>query len=224
MSTFPMRYAGWMTRDVALGPGIAMLAVIVFAIFLQPSINGQPLSVAPVAKLLVLLVTARIVSRDFGGYRRVLFSAPVSPVGYYALRWLIGAGAGALAMLAIDYGVAVRYGPPAIGPIALVRFAMMYLLIGGLVFALSTVTRRDWIVAVLLMLAHAAAGAVKDAPFGLSPLWRVVYAVLPPFHLVGLDRAMSGAALAHVVLYGVALMSAGVAVLRWRPLGAGSRQ
>jgi hypothetical protein len=97
-------------------------------------------------------------------------------------------------------------------------------LVGGLVFFLSTLTRHDWLAAVLLMLAQSGIGGLRSLGLWSTRVWDVVYGALPPFHLVRLqDPLAQTSELWHAGLYGVGLVLAGVALLHWRPLGSGSR-
>ncbi|HEX5386880.1 MAG TPA: hypothetical protein VFW66_09290 [Gemmatimonadales bacterium] len=233
----PLRYAGWMARDVAAGPGLPMLAVAALALLLMNSVTittdiagGQAtvllyeLDLA--TKVLILLATAGMVSADFaGGYHRTLFAHPVSPPLYYLERWIVGGVAVLVCAAPMALAVAIRLdGSIAAAGGLLVRASLMYFLLGGLVFLLSTFLRRDWLVAVLLLLLQATLGFAETTGFASHPLTETVYALLPPFHLVGVQRPLpTGGALLYVALYGVALAAAALAVLRWRPLSTGAR-
>lgn len=246
MNALPMRYLGWMTRDLAFGPGLFMLAAgmsVILVTFVIPGVTVSEISINGVAvnqtaingatliwaarlcTVFTVLVTAGIVSRDFaGGYHRTLFSRPVSPALYYLLRWLLGGIAVLLGVLLVDAGVAVRLHTPMSGISLLQRTGLLYVLTGSLVFALSTVTRRDWVIAVVLMFAHNIIGSARDSGLWTNRWASLSYNVLPPFQLVGPDGVTTwGVKLAHVTLYGIGLLLAAMAVLRWRPLGSAVR-
>lgn len=246
-TAIPVRYVGWMIRDLLVGPGLKMLIIAAVTVWVaivvttsvtagaaSVTINGTPavisdggpiFNVHRVGILLVLLATARIVSRDLAaGYYRLLFTKPVHPVAYYLLQWLLGGVAVVTTILLIDGVLAVRLHGAMPGLTVVGRVGLLYLLVGGLVFFLSTLTRFDWIAAVLLMFAQSGIGTLRSFGFWSTRIWNVVYGALPPFHLVRLqDPIASHPDLWHAALYGIGLMLAGVAILRWRPLGSGSR-
>lgn len=75
------------------------------------------------------------------------------------------------------------------------------------------------------MLAQSALAGARASGLWSGPVASAAYAVLPPFHLVGLSRPLAqGSELAYAALYGVGLLLAALAVLRWRALGAGARE
>ncbi len=234
MSTLPIRYVGWMTRDLVYGPMLWMLGLMAITLWLNPGINGTPL-VYPdrLITLFVVLATAGMISRDFaGGYHRTLFAKPISPPLYYLQRWLLGA-LGVIAVTTLfAFGTYIRFDLPLQIADLIAQTALAYLLIGGVIFFLSTITRRDWLIAVLLLSIHSALGSVvnnalwKSALSALTyRLAEVTYSVLPPFHLVGANQPMAwNGSSAHAALYGVGLMLAGLAILRWRALGPGWRE
>lgn len=143
MSALPIRYLGWMARDLARGHGLVMLGLAALAMVVEVGVNGA--GVAPIHQVgvpLILLATAGMVSGDFrGGHHRTLFAKPVSPPLYYLLRWSVGAAAVLLAMLVVDAGVALRLHLPMTALGVLVRAGLLYLVLGSLVFLLSTLTR-----------------------------------------------------------------------------------
>jgi len=111
------------------------------------------------------------------------------------------------------------------GPV-LVQFALMYVLLGGLTFALSALLRTDWLIAILFMFLQTLLHGLVSAGAEIGGFTRAVERILPPFHLAqaaGVSGYPGGAALAHVLLYGAGLVAIGLAVLRYRPLGSGGR-
>ncbi|HEU5170506.1 MAG TPA: hypothetical protein VFU46_08205 [Gemmatimonadales bacterium] len=239
MRGLPVRYLPWMARDVARGPGVGMLVVGAMSAYLASGmtivsdgrIAGPGTEVLLTvtdfaATVFVLLATAGMVSADFaGGWYRALFARPLSAPAYYFQRWLVGGLAVLIATAAVALTAAARVGAEV--PIAALvgGTALGYLLLGGLVFLLSTFTRYDWLVAVVLFAAHGALGVARSFGFGLGAVARTLYAVLPPFHLVGLDQPLpSGAHLLHAAGYGIALVLGALLVLRRRPLARGARE
>lgn len=237
MTALPLRYLPWMAWDVARGPGLGMAIVGVLTAFLITSLRvvtsgagGEAtvfLSILDTAvTVFALLATAGIVSTDFGqGYYRTLFARPVSPPLYYLLRWIVGGVAVLAATGVVGLAAAARIGADLPIGRVLVQAALFYLLLGGLVFLLSTVTRRDWLIAVLVVAAHGALGLARSFGAAVSGAAAVLYTVLPPFRLVDVGQPVpAGGDLAYVLLYGLALVAAALAVIRLRPLARGARE
>jgi hypothetical protein len=236
MSRLPVRYAGWMIRDFVTGPAILMavlagLAVVVVRKLevVGPSGNAD-LAACFVAlewtvMSLTLIATAGLVSGDFAqGHQRTLFAKPVNPALYYLQRWLIGGVAVTVAALPIAHTIATRFDIPVVGPGLFARLGLLYLLLGGLVFLLSTVTRRDWLLAIVLIAWQAAVGVGRSSGIANGILARTLDAILPPFQLIGLRGPTPEAAdLAYATGYGALLLLAALAVLQWRPLARGAR-
>ncbi len=238
MNRWPLRYAPWMARDLALGPGLIYLVVALITAWIvsqtgrmasgSPALAGTLLEriVSQVAMPFVLLATGGIVRTDLTeGFYRTLFSKPVSPVAYYFQRWLLGGVAvlAAVGLLVLAIMAAQRTAP-AVGWDLPARVALFYLLLGGLVFLLSTLMRRDWIVALLIYILETALHQVASAGVRFTGFWRALIAVLPPFHLVIVPTGLpSGRPLLHLVAYGVAMVALALVVLHRRPLGSGGR-
>lgn len=233
----PIRYAGWMGWDLVRGPGLLMLIVGALAALLINSLtvvtSGSGGETAVLLGILdftvtifALLATAGIVSTDFSmGYYRPLFARPVSPPLYYLQRWVLG---GLLALVvtgAVALASALRLGADLPIGRVLIQAALCYLLLGGLVFLLSTVTRRDWLIAVLILAAYASLGLARALGAAGSGAAAVLYAVLPPLRLVDVsDPVPTGGNLLHVLLYGAGLVVAALVVIRFRPLARGARE
>ena len=235
MSRIPLRYAGWMARDVALGPGAIMFAVAALVALILSRMSSGPTSPAGVATLIttivdqaavpfVLLATGSIVSSDLThGFYRSYFSKPVSPVAYYLQRWLLGAVAVGLFIPLLAAGVALSTGMFEAPAVLFAKAGLLYLMLGGLVLLLSTVTRRDWIFALVVTVAQSILHGLHDAGV-LGAAAELAYRALPPLHFANVKMPLPhGADLAHALAYGLALLLAGLAMLRWRPLGSGGR-
>lgn len=235
--SLPTRYAGWMARDLAAGPGLPMAVLTVLAALLTSRLQvaGPAGDAAHAACLVVLdwtaialtlLATGGLVSADFAiGHQRTLFAKPVSPPLYYLQRWLLGLVAVLVGAAVVAETIAARFGEPLPGAAFVARLALLYLVVGGLVFLLSTVTRRDWLAAAVLLAWQAALGGIRSMGFAQGPVGTVLHAVLPPIHLVGLSGPLPGGAeLALVLGYGVTLLLGSIAVLEWRPLARGARE
>lgn len=234
----PIRYLGWAVRDAAVRPGLACLAIAALFAFLltrlpesnQPGFEQDFLvrTVGQMDWLVVLIATAGMVSWDrASGYYRSLFSQPVTPGLYYLQRWLLGGVAVAVFVPLVGLGIFVVSGTlPFSGPL-LVRLLLKYLLLGGLTFALSTLLRADWMIALLLSILQGVLYTLERSDAPLSGFTRMLVHALPPFQAgsVGLGALAypSGSELTHAVLYGAGLVAIALVVLAFRPLGSGGR-
>lgn len=232
----PLRYLGWMARDVALGPGLVYL--IIGALFAYLSGQGDAPRTAEIANnvlvtvvgqfswMVVLIATAGMVASDVGkGYYRSMFAEPVSPAGYYLQRWLVGGLAVALFIPLVGAGIFVTLGHfPFSGPL-LTRLVLLYLMLGGLVFLLSTLLRSDWLIALLVFVLQSALQAALRGGANLGVITRGLAEGLPPFHLASATARSypAPAELAHAGAYGLALVVIAVLVLGHRPMGSGGR-
>lgn len=247
MSAPVLRYARWQGWDHLRGAGLVIGAGAVLIGFIlwrvsasNPGAAGGaeamlPFFLAQLGWPLVLLVTSGMVSGDrVEGYYRALFSAPVSPTGFYLQRYLLGGAV--LATLPVALAVAVWASLGAwVAPWTFVGILMLYyLVLGGLVFCWSTIGRRDWAIGLTIYFAHGTITSAERAGATLPAWVETIYRVLPPFHLLdfggpggdGVRPPVLPAGVtewAHLVGYGVALLGIGVVVLRLRPMGSGGR-
>lgn len=231
-----LRYAGWMLRDLGRGAGAVMLgvaALTAFAVSRFPAPPSDPIAARQVLSLIVgqaalpfvLLATGGLVSSDLrNGYYRGLFSKPVDAAIFYLQRWLLGAlvVAASVPLLAVAIGIGVGTVPFRWSLVA--NLELLYLLLGGLVFFLSTFVRRDWLFALVVFLLQTVMHGLSSGGLTFGPVAGAIYTVLPPFHLLELGAPPpQGANLAHVVGYGTTLVLGALALLRWRAMGSGGR-
>lgn len=238
MTALPLRYLPWMTWDLVRGPGLGMAVVGVLAASLIASLNvvtngiggGEAAVFLTILDFAVtvfaVLATAGIVSADLAlGYYRTLFARPVSPPLYYLQRWLIGGVAVLVATSVVGFAAAARIGATLPIGRVLAQSALFYLLLGGLILLLSTVTRRDWLIAVLAVVLHGGLGLARTLGGAATGIAALLYTVLPPFRLVDVSEPVpAGGDLLHVLLYGVALVGGALLVIRFRPLARGARE
>jgi hypothetical protein len=235
--SLPTRYVGWMARDVVTGPGVPIAIMTTLATLLVSKLqaSGPTGSADQAACLFVLdwtgvtlalMGTAGLVSADFAiGHQRTLFAKPVSPPLYYLQRWLLGGVAMLLGAAVVGLTLAARFDLPLVGADFVARVALLYLVVGGLVFLLSALTRRDWLLAAVLIAWQTAISAAHEMGMARGPVGAVLDVVLPPMQLVRLGGPLpAGADLAHAVGYGGAVLFGALAVLRWRPLARGARE
>lgn len=239
MSRVPIRYLPWMLRDV-LSAQVAVLLVVsgLIALITARISPAPPVSEAPtiVRSIIqqagwpfILYCSAAFVSADrIQGFYRSIFSRPVSPPLYYLQRWLVGAMVVGLLVPVVTLALVLSIGSFPVAWTLVGRLELTYLLAGGLTFLVSTVLRIDWLITLIVLVLQSVLAGFRDGPPGLrvdiSPFWDFIYRILPPFNLVSVNAPpLAGPQLTHVVLYGVGLVLAALAVLRWRPLGAGGR-
>jgi len=174
------------------------------------------------AFLAALIAMNGIVSNDRKlGFYRFLFTKPVTPAAYYGAEFLVN-GACVLVLtvlLALLYGAIIE---PVLTVSLLIVVAAGYLCYAGLGFALSALSRWDW----LSLVAVAGAADILWRLYGesTSPL-AVLLRLLPPLHRTSelYAAAAHGMALPwQSVLwlagYGAIAFAAGLAILRQRRL------
>lgn len=149
------------------------------------------------------------------GYYRFYLAKPVSPLWFYGQSFVLGV----LGMLVFTIGFLTLFSlavTPAWEWSMLTSGAALGLLIGGMIFALSTVTQRDWIWMIIIVIVS---GILRARfPKGDSTLGKVVNAVLPPNMLVD-EKTLTAGEWAWVVAWGTGFVLVGLWVLRKRPLG-----
>jgi len=234
----PLRYLGWMARDVAVRPGLACLAIAGLFAFIA---TRMPAAFTPASAhdflirtvsqfdwVIVLIATAGLVSWDrASGYYRSLFSQPVSPGAYYLQRWLLGAVGVAAFVPLVGLGILLVTGSfPFSGPL-LARLLLKYLLLGGLTLALSTVLRADWMIAFLISVLQSVLYSLDKNGAPLNAFSKLLIHALPPFQIgtsaFGAAGYPTGSELTHGLLYGAGLLVLALAALTLRPLGSGGR-
>lgn len=158
--------------------------------------------------------------RKFGFYR-FLFAKPVTPAAYYGAEFVICGACflGLSALLTLLYGYVME---PVLSVRLLVVIGAAYLCYAGLGFALSALSRWDWLS--LFVVAGAADVLWKLYGASMSPFVALLR-LLPPVHRTAevYSRAVNGVALPwHSVLwiagYGAVAFFAGLAILRHRRL------
>jgi hypothetical protein len=235
----PVRYFAWMARDALLGPGVVILALVVLMTFVMTRMSVRAAGttsdahalllqiVASFDWIVVLVATAGIVSEDLArGYYRALFSQPVIPALYYLQRWLVGGLVVALYVPLAGFGVLIAHGSFIFSGPLLVRLMLLYLLLGGLTFVISTLLRSDWLIALLVFVLQSALHSLGANGVEVGPMTRGIERALPPFHLGAIGRTVEyplPVDFAHALLYGAALVAIAVAIVVYRPLGSGGR-
>lgn len=235
MRPFPLRYAPWVARDLLLSQGIvlllvaALMAIIVSRIDPVPPPEGaRQIITAMMTQLgwpFVLYLCGGMVSTDRSqGFYRTYFSRPVSPTGYYLQRWLVAGCIMALVVPLLYAALGVVVGWAAFPWDQLARAVLLFVLLGALTFLASTLTRFDWLVALLIFTLVNILHQVRTEGVKLSPFWTFIYEILPPFPLLAQSAGpVAGWDLFHLLAYGVGMVAAALAVLHWRPLGVGGR-
>lgn len=231
----PVRYLGWMARDVARGPGLFYLAIAALFSYLAGQSDAPRTAAAAgdalrnvvgqFSWMVVLVATAGMVASDVSkGFYRSMFAEPVTPAGYYLQRWLVGALAVGAFVPLVGAGIFAALGSFPFSPALLTRLMLLYLLLGGLVFLLSTVLRSDWLIALLLFVLQTALQAAQRGGVELGIITRNLARALPPFHLGSITTTYpSSLELTHALLYGLGLVVTAMVVLTHRPMGSGGR-
>jgi hypothetical protein len=235
MKTVPLRYLPWMVRDLAFAQGAVLAAVGLLSWLIMSRVDPAPAPASGPAMVMgalqqmalpfLLYCSAAIVSNDrVHGYYRSFFSRPLSPPGYYFTRWILGGVFFVLIGPVLTLGLSLAIGRFPISQDLLGQLALSYLQFGGLIFFFSAFTRGDWLLGLLVLIVQFTLTAMLRGGVDLPPSWDFVQKILPPLQLSAVDRPLpSGSALAHVLLYGIGLVVAGLLLLRLRPLGAGGR-
>jgi hypothetical protein len=235
MKAIPLRYLPWMVRDLAVAQGAVLAAFGVLTWLIMRSIDPPPspadgpgmvLTVLQQLALIFLLYcSAAIVSNDrVHGYYRSFFSRPLSPPGYYFSRWLLGGIVYILLAPIMSLGLTLAIGSFPFDWSLIGKLALDYLLLGGLIFFFSAFLRGDWLFGLMVFVLQSVLFSLRRGGLDLPAIWDFVVTILPPFHLINLGRPLpTGTPLLHVLLYGSALLTAGLILLRVRPLGAGGR-
>lgn len=223
-----LRYAAWQLLD-RTGPRL-LAAGLVAAAFCLPVRATLPNPPPPpemvsalfrsmhfqLACLAVVVLFHGIVSEDrVKGYYRFYLAKPVSPLWFYGQSAALALGAMVTfsAAFVTIFSLWVR---PVWDWRIVTSGAALGLLIGGMLFALSTITQRDW---VWMIVAIVATTMLRSRfPSTESSVGRVLHILLPPNHLTD-ERALSAPEWAWLVAWAVGLFALGLVVLRLRPLG-----
>lgn len=228
MSRNAFRYLGWMVLD-RTGPRLLAPLLIVAAMCVSISLamgddRPPPSQIAQIAEgmyfqfacVAVVVLFHGIVAEDrTRGFYRFYLAKPVSPLWFYgqsaflALVSMLIYTAGFLAIFSFTIGPVWEWKLAVTG-------AALGLLIGGMMFALSTVTPRDWMwmivaIGVTSILRHR---FPKDA----SPFGGFLHAILPPNHLTD-ETSLTTGQWAWLIGWSLGLFALGLLVLRKRPLG-----
>jgi hypothetical protein len=235
----PFRYLPWLARDVASTAGIlfVVVAVIVCVVIWRVMLAGQQGMMPSTAQIqgtafnqvmlvMSLIAAGGMVSGDLhGGYYRAYFSKPMATWWYYLQRWLLGGVAVLFTPLVFGTGLQLVLGQ-GLGITAqlMINLAIGYLLIGGAVFLLSVLTRRDWLLVFIIATAQKIIAGLVQSGLPISKVLKASWQALPPFHLIRPGQpVLQGTELVHVVAYGLTMVVVALVLLRVRPLGSGGR-
>jgi hypothetical protein len=172
------------------------------------------------APLFVVVAVSRIIANDrVNGYFHTIFAKPVNMVMFYAQAVLVR-GIGTLACVAI-VALAVRVGGVPVSVLHLVcYFAVVYIVVGGIVTLASALTSYDWSVTAVVWMATAILSKAYDESSGVM---RLIMTLLPPLDKLSDLRAslFFGLALRPMsfvwpILYGLACLGIGLVVVRWQ--------
>lgn len=155
------------------------------------------------------------------GYYRFLFTKPLSPWRYYGQAFLLHT-VGFVSIMSLLGGIYSAFIWPILSVRLLFVLMLMFLMYGGITFALSAAARWDWLSLVTVTVAASFLwDRFKDSP---SPLAKLVY-VLPPVHRT--SEVYNALAKAEPIpwplvewyaAYGIVCFIGGLVVLRYRRL------
>ncbi len=231
------RYAIWQARDYVLERGLP--TAIVYVLLLFPVIvvmrrvdmpDAADLAAQQFGDALpflgflgALLAVNKTISADrHSQYFRFLFAKPVSVARFYAQLFVVhGIGMTILVALTIAalrwfVGIPVPWRTLAYAPLA-------YVTIGGIGFALSAVTRFDWVILAAIWTLAQLLRALYPRDHGAMAV--VLDTVLPPAHKLGaiataltVGAPMPTNAIVWALGYGLIAFVIGVLIVKRRPL------
>jgi hypothetical protein len=230
-------YARWQLRDYAVGAGGATAALAIIILALSGAGFGPPDPDARAALLLSVLnkmavigavagVTGLVAEDRARGYYRFALARPVSAARLYGQAFAVR-GVGLVLLIGALWIVGtVLLGSGSVVSASLPRLLacviVSYLLVGGVTFLVSTMTRYAWLATLAVAASSLISSLLADVPSWSRRLWVVVTDVLPPFnHLASVLDGVLGTqptphlagVLAWVAGYGVLAIAAALAVL-----------
>ncbi len=180
---------------------------------------------APILAMNGILATDRV-----SGYTRFLFAKPLSVPAYYA-QSLVVRLVGFIAVACVMQALWGRFESPALSWKFVVDMTAFVVTIGGIIFALSALTKYDGLIAVMLMLLTA---LLRERWMGSTGVLHAAAYVFPPLGrlndvqswFIGLDPLSDAATGVPFptkwfwwnVGYGLAAFAIGFAILRKRSL------
>jgi hypothetical protein len=217
------RYLGWQVLD-RTGPRLLAAWLVVAALclpleFSQPDRAARAIFQSlhfQLACLAVIVLFHGIVAEDrVRGYYRFYLAKPVSPLWFYGQS----VGLAVAAMVAFSAGYVAIFSLLVL-PVwdwhVLTSAAALGLLVGGMMFALSTITQRDWL---WMIVAVVATSILRSRfPRAESTVGRVLHVALPPNQLTN-EAALSAPEWAWLAAWAGGFLALGMLVLRRRPLG-----
>ncbi len=235
------RYSLWMLEDYARERGIATLLIL--ALTSLPAVlgmreqfgdawgihGGQQVTLAVLGMVLTTFAGAATLfavngissnDRKFG-YFRFLFAKPLSIPRYYATSFLVH-GAGILLILGGLYFL-YEWESGARMPLgAFAYVAIVYVLVGGIGFLLSSLTQHDGL---LLILVWVFSTFLRDRYAGRDSAAATLVTVFPPVDKLSELRSalLLGSGVDERILvwalgYGLACLTLGLIVLRYRSI------
>lgn len=173
------------------------------------------------APLLALVAAYGVVGQDMRqGYYRFLFSKPVSPVAYYALAFIAAALTYTVVEIILN-GVFSILVTPTWAVQALFDALVEFVVLGGVVFAFSRLTRLDWLLALLTF----ALGDFARRRYPPHDSWvgAVLNVLFPPSRAgtyFPSGAAPDWGAIAWALGYGLAMLIIGLAAVRFTQFGS----
>lgn len=234
-------YTRWHFEDFALERGVGFLffAVLIGGqAYLGARASGFVEDVT--SRMLAGLITSfipfftlfavnRIISGDrVAGYYRLLFSKPVHIADYYSRRFVVNGVAMFLVMAAM-FAVLDLAGVNVLFWDLMAYSAIVFVLLGALLFWASSFTKHDWAIAAVLWYGS---GPLREY-YDDGMLGKVLNVLLPPMHL--LDRlkyslfgrwgqppaeSVGAQEIFWLLGYGLLFLAMGLYIVRKKPLAA----
>ena len=227
-----LRYAPRHFADLLMTRGAGMVAIGLVFILPMSLAGVKESSDGDLANLLgqvlpqlglfyTLLATYGLTGADVRqGFYRFIFAKPISPVGYYALSYLLTTVVFALAVLATVGLFAAAIRPIWPGP-ALGDVVANYFLLSTLILVFSRLTNGDWVIGLVTL--GLAQGLRMTYPADESLVGKVLDVILPPTdtgRLFPLDGGVNWEPLLIQLGYALLLFVVAMVTVRKVPMGS----
>lgn len=175
---------------------------------------------------MIILLAGFVSGERREGYTRIHLSNPMTPVGYYGLRWVLAfTVAIGFSAVFLVVGQLIAWGTFRGGGTGLLLPALSALVYGGLMALFSVASPRGdaWIVFILLVIPTFFPEIYELALGSLTPLAsRLVSVLMPPHNALAdvwnalLDGAFAGGAVVYAAGYGLLVLVAAGVILNLR--------
>lgn len=174
-----------------------------------------------VAPLLTLVAMYGVIGADIRqGHYRFLFAKPLSPAAYYLCAFVAATVSFAVVQL-VTVGIFGLFIHPAWSTAGLLDALLAFVVLGGVIFALSRLTRLDWLIGFLIV---AVSGLLRRLyPAHQSLRGDILNVVLPPSGpktFFPAHHPVAWGAIAWAGGYAAVCVAVGLVLVRRLPLGS----